>query len=328
MRLYRFTVFLPVGLFLLSGCANTTANDNQVIRVGYFPNITHAQALVGLADGTFQQALGDITIEPYTFNAGPAAIEALFANQTDLAYIGPSPALNAYVQSEGEAIRIISGSMTGGAAFVVQPELAEVYQTQGDNAFIGKTFASPQQGNTQDVALRTYFQTKGILEQVKISPMANADQLSLFSQKQLDGAWVPEPWVSRLVAEAGGVVLQEDSAVTTVVIVSTDFLEQHPDVVRQWLQGQVQVTDWIIANPDAAQTLVNAQLAELSGSPLAATVLATAWARLSPTVTPDQAGIETMRTQAQALGFIDSTGLDFNQLYDFTILSDITGQQY
>lgn len=321
---------LLVATGLLAGCIGSNQADESlaVIRVGYFPNITHAQALVGLADGTFQQALGDITIEPYTFNAGPTEIEAMFAGQIDLAYIGPSPALNAFVQSEGEAIRIISGSMVGGAAFVVQPELAESYRTQGDNAFIGKTFASPQQGNTQDVVLRTYFQDKGLLEQVTISPMANADQLSLFSQKQLDGAWVPEPWVSRLVVEAGGEVLQEDSAVTTVIIVSTDFLEEQPTVVKQWLQGQRQVTDWIIANPAAAQTLVNAQLAELSGSPLATAVLATAWDRLSPTVTPDQAGIETMRTQAEALGFIDSTGLDFNQLYDFTLLSEITGQQY
>lgn len=324
----RLSWFGLIGLLALTGCTITSPDAENVLRVGYFPNITHAQALVGLADGTFQQALGDITIEPYTFNAGPAEIEALFADQIDLAYIGPSPALNAYVQSEGEAIRIISGSMAGGAAFVVQPELAATYQTQGDNAFIGKTFASPQQGNTQDVALRTYFQDKGLLEQVKISPMANADQLSLFTQKQLDGAWVPEPWVSRLVAEAGGVVLQEDPTVTTVIIVSTDFLEQHQDVVRQWLRGHIQVTDWIVANPDAAQTLVNAQLEELSGSPLAVTVLATAWARLSPTVTPDQAGIETMRMEAEALGFIDSAGLDFDQLYDFTLLSDITGRQY
>lgn len=330
----KLSIFL-VSLVLITGCtsnvnetSSTTEQPISTLRVGYFPNITHAQALVGLADGTFQQALGDITIEPYTFNAGPAEIEAMFADQIDLAYIGPSPALNAYVQSEGEAIRIISGSMSGGAAFVVQPELAAAYQTQGDDAFIGKTFASPQQGNTQDVALRTYFQDKGLLEQVKISPMANADQLSLFSQKQLDGAWVPEPWVSRLVAEAGGVVLQEDAAVTTVIIVSTDFLEEQPAVVKQWLQGQQQVTDWIIANPAAAQTAVNTQLEELSGTPLATTVLATAWDRLSPTVTPDQAGIETMRTAAEALGFIDSAGLDFDQLYDFTLLSDITGQQY
>ncbi|EKD78727.1 MAG: hypothetical protein ACD_41C00287G0011 [uncultured bacterium] len=324
----RLSVILLFGLILFIGCTNTASNENQVIRVGYFPNITHAQPLVGLADGTFQKALGDFAIEPYTFNAGPAEIEALFAGQIDLAYIGPSPALNAYVQSEGEAIRIISGGMSGGAAFVVQPELAAAYRTQGDSVFTGKTFASPQQGNTQDVALRTYFQNKGMLDQVTISPMANADQISLFAQNKLDGSWVPEPWVSRLVAEAGAEVLWDDPAVTTVVIVSTDFLEQRPEVVKQWLTAHVTATDWMTTHPTEAQTIVNTEIEKLTGAAVDETVLANAWVRLNPSVAPDQAGIETMRSQAEALGFIDSTGLDFNQLYDFTILNEITGQHY
>lgn len=328
-------VFLAV-LLIVTGCATQdTANEGDTIRVGYFPNITHAQPLVGLAQGTFQEELGNIAIETFTFNAGPAEIEAMFADQIDLAYIGPSPALNAFVQSQGEAIRIVSGSMSGGAAFVVQPELAEAHRQQGDAIFVGKTFASPQQGNTQDVALRTYFQNKGILDQVTISPMANADQISLFSQKQLDGTWVPEPWVSRLVAEAGGEVLVDERDLwpnglfaTTVVIVSTEFLETHPDVVKQWLAAHIEVTNWINANPAAAQALVNQQIEKLTGSPLDASVLFSAWERLDPTVAPDQTSIETMRAEAEALGFIDSAGLDFNQLYDFTILNEITGQQY
>ncbi len=326
---------LVITLPILAGCTSTDSSQSDTIRVGYFPNITHAQPLVGLADGSFQTELGDVIIEPFTFNAGPAEIEALFAGQIDIAYIGPSPALNGFVQSEGDALTIVAGSMSGGASFVVQPELAAAYRANGDSAFVGKTFASPQQGNTQDVSLRTYFQDKGLLEQVTISPMANADQISLFQQKQLDGAWVPEPWVSRLVSEVGGEVLVDErdlwpngSFATTVIIVSNDFLEQHPDVVKQWLTAHVAVTDWINAHPTEAQALVNTEIEQLTGAALDETVLANAWERLDPTYVPDQTGIDTFRGQAVTLGFIQAAGLDFNQLYDFSLLSEITGQEY
>lgn len=341
--MFKKTWFALFGLFcsviIVVGCTFTNSSvksdDLSTIRVGYFPNITHAQAMVGLADGTFQKELGNITIETYTFNAGPAEIEALFADQIDIAYIGPSPALNGFVQSSGEALRIVSGSMSGGAAFVVQPELAEAYRTQGDSALIGKTFASPQQGNTQDVSLRSYLADRGLLDQVTISPMANADQISLFAQDQLDGSWVPEPWVSRLVSEAGGEVLIDErdlwengAFATTVVIVSTKFLEKHPAAVEAWLRGHVIVTDWIKQNPTAAQTIVNAEIEKLTGASLDAAVLTDAWGRLDPSYSPNKSSIETFRESAAALGFIETDNLDFSTLYDFTSLNQITGQQY
>lgn len=330
MHVSKGFILLSIVLVLpiLAGCTATDSGNNsdtKTIRVGYFPNITHAQALVGLADGTFQAELGeDVTIEPYTFNAGPAAIEALFADQIDLAYIGPSPALNGFVQSNGEALRMIAGSMAGGAALVVQPEVAEAYRTQGDSAFVGKTLASPQQGNTQDVALRSYLQERDLLEQVTISPMANADQLSLFQQKQLDGAWAPEPWASRLVAEAGGELLVDDVATTTIVIVSTEFLQEHADLVEHWLAGHVAVTEWINAHPSEAQTLVNQEIETLTGARLDDAVLAAAWTRLHPTTDANQPNIETFQQQAEALGFIQTAGLDMASIYDFTIISRLT----
>ncbi len=325
---------------MLSGCVTSstdTANTSDsldTIRVGYFPNITHAQAMVGLADGTFQKELGETKIETYTFNAGPAEIEAMYAGQIDIAYIGPSPALNGFVQSNGEALRIVSGSMSGGAAFVVQPELAAAYAAQGDSAFTGKTFASPQQGNTQDVSLRNYFQQRNMLDQVTISPMANADQISLFAQDQLDGSWVPEPWASRLVGEAGGEVLVDERDLwpdgafsTTVIIASTEFLQDHPAAVEAWLEGQVTVTDWIKAHSVEAQATVNTEIEKLTGSALDATVLASAWDRLDPSYEPNQGSINTFRANAISLGFIEPGDLDFNLLYDFTLLNKITGQQ-
>lgn len=342
--MYKIRTFgLLSGLLLISaivgGCGSAgqvDANGNlETIRVGYFPNITHAQAMVGLENGTFQAELGTTNIETYTFNAGPAEIEALFAGQIDLAYIGPSPALNGFVQSYGEALRIVSGSMSGGAAFVVQPELAEAYRTQGDSAFVGKTFASPQQGNTQDVSLRHYFSERNLLDQVTISPMANADQISLFAQDQLDGSWVPEPWASRLVSEAGAEVLVDERDLwengafsTTVVIVSTEFLEAHPTAVEAWLKGHVAVTDWINEHPTEAQAMVNTEIEELTGAALDATVLANAWERLDPSYAPNQSSIDAFRATATDLGFIEPGSLDFTTLYDFTILNQITGRKY
>lgn len=317
------------------GCGANSNEPITSVRIGYLSNITHAQALVGLADGTFQKELGDVHIEPTTFNAGPTIIEALFADEIDIAYIGPSPAINGFVQSQGEAIKIISGSMSGGASFVVQPEFAAAYKTNGDQALVGKTFSSPQQGNTQDVSLRVFLQDHGMLDQASVSPMANADQLTLFKQKQIDGSWAPEPWASRLVQEGGGELLIDErtlwpnnSFATTVVVVRTDFLDKHPEIVKQWLQGHVKVTAWIQEHPTEAQALANTQIEELTGSALSEDVLKSAWSRLDPTVTPDKASIETFREDAENLDFIQSAGLDFNSLYDFSILSSITGEQY
>ncbi len=338
--MYRYKkISLSICLILLggftTGCALNSDEPITSVRVGYMSNITHAQALVGLADNTFQNELGDIQIEPITFNAGPTIVEALFAEEIDIAYIGPSPALNGFVQSQGEALKIIGGSMSGGASFVVQPELAEAYKANGEQALIGKTFSSPQQGNTQDVSLRVFLQDHGILDQVSVSPMANADQLTLFKQKKIDGSWAPEPWASRLVQEGGGELLIDErtlwpnnSFATTVVIVRTDFLEEHPEIVKQWLQGHVKVTTWIQEHPTEAQTLANAQIEELTGSALSEDVLKSAWTRINPSVTPDKTSIETFREQAENLDFIQSAGLDFNSLYDFSLLSSITGEQY
>lgn len=320
---------------VMVGCGRSSNGPITTLRVGYLPNITHAQPLIGLSDGSFQSELGDIGIEAHTFNAGPSVIEALFAEQIDIAYVGPSPAVNGFVQSEGQAIRIISGSMLNGAAFVVQPEVAELYRSKGDQAFVGNTFTSPQQGNTQDVSLRMYLKERNLLDQVTISPMANADQLTMFRQKQIQGSWAVEPWVSRLVQEGGGEILVDErtlwpdnSFATTVVIVRTEFLEEHPDIVEQWLKAHVNVTQWIQQNPENAQVLANEQIKQLTGSALAEDVLKSAWLRLEPSINPDKASIETFHQHADSLNYIQSTGLDFNSLYDFSILNRITGEQY
>jgi NitT/TauT family transport system substrate-binding protein len=334
----KFVSALLIGLLTMVGCGQSQSNSaqNSTIRVGYFPNLTHAVALVGMDQGIFQQAVGeDITIDAKQFNAGPAEMEALLAGEIDLAYVGPSPAINAYVKSNGEALRIIAGAASGGASFVVQPNLAADYQRIGAQALIGKKIASPQLGNTQDIALRTFLSQQGILEQVQIIPLSNADQLTLFQQQQLDGAWAPEPWVSRLVEEGNGSIVIDERELwpnqqfaSTNLVVRTEFLAQHPELVKQWLQGHVTTVAWINDHTIEAQAAVNKQLEQLTTKRLPDTILTDAWGRFTVTVDPLPASGMVMAQRAFQLDFLGDEQPDLSQLYNTTLLNEITGQQY
>lgn len=318
-----------LSLLLLVGCGEEATSSDGMIRLGYFANLTHAQALVGLANGTFHN------IEPKVFNAGPAEMEALLAGDIDIAYVGPSPAVNSYVKSNGEALRIISGSASGGAALVLQPDLAEQFMQHGAQVLVGKKIASPQQGNTQDIALRTYLGDNNLIDSVQVVPIANADQLTLFKQKELDGAWAPEPWVSRLIDEANAKLVIDERDLwpnhqftTTVVVVNIKFLQAHPALVKQFLQEHMMVTTWILGNPIEAQQLTNTAIEQLTTKKLSDTVLAQAWNRFTLTVDPNAAAITTMAQRAFALEFLGDDQPQLNQLYDLTLLNEITSQQY
>ena len=217
------------------------------MRLGFFPNVTHAPALVGVAEGTFAAALGDATdLETFTFDAGTEAAEALLAGSLDLTFIGPNPAINAFAQSGGEAVRIVSGSTSGGAFLVVR----EGITSAADLA--GLTIATPSLGNTQDVALRAWLKENGFETtadgggDVVVLPQKNSTTLESFINGDIDGAWVPEPWATRLVNEGGGVVLVNErdlwtetdgEFVTTHLLVRTEFLDQHPDAVAAIIEG-------------------------------------------------------------------------------------------
>ena len=235
----------------LVGCGSQSSSNNGpvTLNLGYFPNLTHAVALVGVERGTFKSVLGsNVKLETKTFNAGPAEIEALFAGDIDIGYVGPNPAVNGYVKSHGEALRIIAGAASGGASFVVRSD--EHIQTPSDLA--NKKFADPQLGGTQDVSLRYYLQQHGLKTvdkggNVQIFPTDNSTILTLFKQGKIDGAWVPEPYATRLVDEDQGKVFVDERTlwpdgrfVTTNVVVRTAFLNQHPDVVNKFLQAHVE----------------------------------------------------------------------------------------
>jgi NitT/TauT family transport system substrate-binding protein len=323
----------------LTGCADSppaaSPGDALTLRVGHFPNITHSQALIGLARGDFQQALGPgVALDVKVFNAGPSVIEALFAGQLDLAYIGPNPAINGYIKSNGEALRIVAGATSGGAAFVVHPD-ANIARPED---LAGKKIATPQLGNTQDVALRAYLAAHGLKPtenggNVEVIPTDNPQILDLFRQAQIDGAWVPEPWASRLIVEGGGRLFLDErdlwpggEFVTAHVIVSARFLRERPDVVKAWLRAHVEVTLWAQQNSDQARQLANAEIKRLSGKSLPQAVIDSAWSRLRVTYDPISASLVQSAQSAYAADFLKQQP-DLSGIYDLTLLNQVLAEK-
>ena len=293
--------------------------EKITLRVGYFPNVTHAQGVVGSQTtrekrGWFEQRLGpDVTIQWYPFNAGPSAMEAIFAGSIDLTYVGPNPALNAYIRSRGGEIRVLAGSAEGGAALVV-PGDGRITQPAD---FRGKKIATPQLGNTQDVAARAWLRKQNFKVtltggDVLVVPTANADQLSLFSQGRLDGVWTVEPWVSRLELEAGGkVFLEQADAVTTVLVSSVKFLQAHADLVEKFRRAHVELTAWLNAQPEQAKALVRAGLSAEIKREMSHAIITSAWRRLKFTDQVTQAQFTVLVGDAQSVGFLrDAIPLD------------------
>ena len=308
--------------------ATSSSEEPTAVRLGYFPNVTHAPALVGVADGLFQAELGPVPLETFTFNAGTEAIEAMFADAIDMTFIGPNPAINAYAQSEGAAIRIISGSTSGGASLVVKPEV------NGPGDLAGLKIATPSLGNTQDVALRAWLQEQGFETtpegggDVSIVPQSNSQSLETFLSGDIDGAWVPEPWATRLVIEGGGKVLVDErdlwpdgEFVTTHLIVRTEFLENYPDAVAAVLRGLVQSIDQINADEARSQETVNATIEALTGSPLADETMAGAWSTLTFTLDPIASSLRESADDAVAVGLLEP--VDLNGIYSLEALNAI-----
>ncbi|MGH3939888.1 MAG: ABC transporter substrate-binding protein [Pseudonocardiaceae bacterium] len=333
--LTTFGTVLLLALTAACGGAGTAASEGPAptLRLGYFANLTHAAAIAGVDRGFIGTALGATTLETQIFDAGPAAVEALFADALDAAYIGPNPAINAFGQSEGEAVRIISGATSGGAQLVVREGL----NTTAD--LRGKTLATPQLGNTQDVALRAWLTGQGLSSSVQgggdvtVSPTKNADTLQLFQDGALDGAWVPEPWASRLVLEAGGKVLVDEKDlwpdgqfVTTHLIVRTEFLQRHPETVEALLRGHVDTVEWLTEHPDEAKTVVNDGLRTRTGKALGPEVLDRAWLNLAVTVDPIATSLQRSADDAVAAG-TTAQEVDLQGIYELSVLNRILAER-
>ncbi len=282
------------------------------LRIGHFPNITHVQALVahGLSragKGWFEERLGsDFKIEWYVYNAGPSAMEAIFAGSVDMTYVGPSPAINAYAKAKGEDIRIIAGAAEGGAALVVPAD----GKLRAPADFRGLRIATPQLGNTQDVSARAWLSDGGLKVtltggDVQVIPTANPDQLSLFKTGQIDAVWTVEPWVSRLEREADGKVLvEEKESVTTVLVSAKKLLDQRRDLVRRFAAAHAALTGWIRDHPDEARALVREELEAETHTQVSADLIAHAWPRIVLTNEVRRADLDRFVEKARQAGFM------------------------
>jgi NitT/TauT family transport system substrate-binding protein len=322
-------------LFSLIVCSAVSFGQT-VIRVGAFPNITHPQAMVGKANGWFDRALGSgVKIEWTSFNAGPSAIEALFAGAIDMTYIGPNPTISGYVRSNGEALRVVAGSASGGVALVVRNDSG----IQKPEDFHGKRIASPQLGNTQDVALRSWLKAHGMKTadkggDVQVLPMANPDQLTLFLKKQLDAAWAPEPWATRLVREGNGRIFLDErdlwphgQFVITNLIVSSKFLREHPDLVKNWIRAHVELTDWINGHLPESKTLLNQQVQKETGKAFPPDALNEAFSRLAVTYDPLRDTLLTSARNAYDLGFLGHQMPDLSGIYELAPLNQVLAEK-
>ncbi len=316
----------------LSNNANAQLAQKKVFRLGYFPNITHAQAVIGVGNGDFQKALGDdVELKTLTFNAGPSATEALIANQIDATYIGPNPTVNGYVVSEGKSVRVISGVASGGAVFIVRNDSG----IQSPKDFAGKKFASPQLGNTQDVALRNYlldngYKTKDKGGNVEILPVKNPDILTLFLKKEIDGAWVPEPWGEKLIKEGGGRLFLDERTlwpdgkfVTANIIVNPEYLQNNPDVIKKLLEAHVNETQWINSHKEEALKTFNVELKELTGQTIPEEQLGEAFSRLELTYDPLQETLIKSANDAFEIGFLGKTKPDLGGIFDVSVLNQV-----
>ena len=346
-RSSQLAITLSVLVLSLTACATSSAGSKDVaaaaaptsggtpaaeLRLGYFPNVTHATAVYGDAAGLFAKELGaETTLKTQTFNAGPSAVEALFGGALDATYIGPNPAINAFVKSQGDAVRIIAGATSGGASLVVKPEITDA------KALKGKTIASPQTGGTQDIALRHYLSQNGYAVDkagagdVTVLAQENPITLAAFQAGQIDGAWVPEPWASRLVLEGGGKVLVDErdlwpggDFVTTQLVVRTEYLRDHPGTVKKLVAASVEANRQINADPANAKKVVNAALAKLTGKPLKPEILERAFAGIRSTDDPIASSLATSAEHAFDTGLVKKA--DLTGIYDLRLLREVLGK--
>jgi NitT/TauT family transport system substrate-binding protein len=327
-----------LGLVALSiafgGQPKVATSGKPALNIAYFPNLTHAPALIGVAQGTFQRSVPGFSVQPRVVNAGPEAMEALLAGEVDIAYVGPSPAINTYLKSHGTALKILAGACSGGACLVSRGD-----ETISSVAGLDhKRVAVPQLGGTQDVSLRHFLDLNGLAPEekggsVSILPVKNPDILALFLQKQIDAAWVPEPWASRLEKDAKATIVADESDLwpgktftTTVIVVRSSFEKLHPEAVKAVLSAHLQTIDWIRDHNAEAQTVVNAELKRLTGKALGETVLHKAWNRLRFSADPNPSSILALAEAAHQAGYLKEA-VNLNGAFDGVLLAEAEQQR-
>ena len=326
----RALALAAVALLTAAGCSRAEPAPSSAVepaaggtatelRLGYFPNVTHAAAIIGDQEGLFAAELGDTTLTVQNFNAGGDAVNALFGGSIDATYIGSGPAINAFAQSDGDAVRLVAGATDGGAQLVVRPDITSPEQLRGT------TIATPQLGNTQDIALKVWLQEQGLVvgTDVQIANLENPRTLDAFREGSVQAAWLPEPWSSRLVLDAGASVLLDERELwdggrfpTTVLLVSTEFLQSYPDSVRALLRGQLAATRLATDEPERARTIVNDGIEELTGNRLADPVIERAFSGITLSADPLAATFPQLAQDSVDAGIAD-------ELVDLTGFIDV-----
>jgi len=328
-----------VGIILLSvlgvSLSSTDESNENKIRIAYFPNIGHAIPIVGMEKGFFETSMGNATkIETRVFDSGPQAIESLFANSIDLAYVGPGPAINGFLNSENHNVKILAGAASGGASFIVHPE-SEINSVSD---FAGKKIAAPQIGNTQDVSLRHYLSEHGLKTADKggsviVYNIPNPDIYTLFVKGDIDGAWVAEPWATILETELNGKRLfyeeelwpnQEFASV--LLIANTNFVEKNPVIISNFLDSHYQTVTWINQNPIETRDVFNDFLNSHLGQSLSDDVVDIALSNLVITGDPLSDSIHSFAEQANALGYLGRNGYDLSGIFYLFDTNPIEGE--
>lgn len=322
-------IVIPSVVYSIAVSAGSTFS--KTVRIGYFPNISHAQALIGAANETFEQFLDDANVEYKVFNAGPSAIEALFTDQVDIVYVGPNPAINGYMRTHGEGLRVIAGATSGGVLFVARADSG----IESPEDLQGKRLVAPQYGNTQDISLKSYVTENGLKlaeygGSVFVLSAKGPDTVILFLKKEIDGAWVPEPWGTILVRDANGRIFLDERDLwpdgefaTTLLVARSEFLEEHPALMRRVLEAHVETTLWMNEHPEEAEKIVRAQLREIMGQELPEGVIHESFSRMEFTYTPMKFSLFKFAERAYDLGMLGRDRPDLAGIYYAAPLNEV-----
>ncbi|MBK8268320.1 MAG: ABC transporter substrate-binding protein [Planctomycetes bacterium] len=309
-----------------SGTSAEGSKKLEELRLGYFANISHAQAMLGVHTHEFEKAIAPVRLTHRVFNAGPLLIEALFAGELDIGYVGPGPVINAFVKSRGEGIRVIAAGASNGVVIVARP--GSGIQKLSD--LKGRRLATPQLGNTQDISARHYLLRElGQADVDNVIPIPNAEQSGLMVRGEIDAAWVPEPWGARLVKEAGAKIIAEEKDLwpekefsLAVIVTTPEFLKQHPQAVRQFLAAHIEMTRRLNAEPEAcAAMFIEAMKAE-SGKSMSVELLKAAMSRTKYTNWPLEGTFRNYATWLRDVGF-SRQNVDVKNLFETGILNSL-----
>jgi NitT/TauT family transport system substrate-binding protein len=301
--------------------------DQNQVRIVYFANISHAVPIIGIENGYFADHLGDTKIKTRIVDSGPEAVEALFANSADLAYVGPAPFVNGYVKSDANGIKLLSGAAYNGASFVIQSNS----DISGPADLAGKKIAAPLIGNTQDVSLRNYLAKNGLKPAEKggnviIYNIANAEINTLFAKGEIDAAWVPEPTATMLVVNHKGKRLFQEQELwpekrfpSVILIGRTSYIAEHPEVVQKWLSAQNIAIDWINQNPDKTESTYIKFFKEHTGKNLDKNLVHESFSNIVYDSKVDVESIKIFAQRAYSLGYLGRNGYNLDDIYANTL---------